>query len=391
MTTIDADLLSKARAIGPLLKDEGETAEGERRITKPALDALAEAGFLRLVTPRALGGLEADPLTVATIIEEVASHDSTAGWTLMTGNAVDWFCARLPDGGPEEIYAQPDPVIAAAFHPPMQAVETAGGYRISGRAPLASTVHDATWFHGTAVIMDGSEPRMVEGAPVAIGVIVRAAEVEVLDTWHSLGMRGTDSNDVALTKVYVPTSRTFPLVPNVKPGLHYQGPLYRLPAMAFVAFVGPPVFLGMARAALGEFHQLTQQKTPFGALTTLRDRAAVQAGVARAEGLVRSGRAYLHSALAEAWNRACAGETPTLQQRADSLLAATQAVSSAVQAVEQVHRLAGTTGIYTRSRLERHFRDIETLRHHGFMSESRYETFGQVYLGVEPEFALVAL
>lgn len=66
------------------------------------------------------------------------------------------------------------------------------------------------------------------------------------------------------------------------------------------------------------------------------------------------------------------------------------AVSGAVRAVERLFRAAGTSAIYTRSPLERHFRDIQTLRHHGFVSESRYETVGQVYLGVPPEFGLVA-
>ena len=55
-----------------------------------------------------------------------------------------------------------------------------------------------------------------------------------------------------------------------------------------------------------------------------------------------------------------------------------------------MHRLAGTSAIYKRNRLERHLRDAQTLRHHGFVAESRYETVGQVYLGLQPEFGLVA-
>ena len=55
-----------------------------------------------------------------------------------------------------------------------------------------------------------------------------------------------------------------------------------------------------------------------------------------------------------------------------------------------VHQLGGTTGIYESSPLERHFRDANTLRHHGFMSENRFEVVGQVYLGVPPEFPLIA-
>jgi alkylation response protein AidB-like acyl-CoA dehydrogenase len=65
-------------------------------------------------------------------------------------------------------------------------------------------------------------------------------------------------------------------------------------------------------------------------------------------------------------------------------------VRPASQVADRVHRACGTSGIYARSRLERHFRDAQTVRHHGFLCESRLETVGQVYLGVEPEFAMVA-
>ena len=57
----------------------------------------------------------------------------------------------------------------------------------------------------------------------------------------------------------------------------------------------------------------------------------------------------------------------------------THAVQSAVQAVELMYRVAGTSGIYTRSPLERYFRDVQVLRHHAFGAETRYETVGQVY------------
>ena len=72
------------------------------------------------------------------------------------------------------------------------------------------------------------------------------------------------------------------------------------------------------------------------------------------------------------------------------MLAGTHAVQTSADVADMMHRIAGTSGIYTRSRLERLFRDAQTVRHHGFHNESRYETVGQVYLGVEPEFPFVA-
>jgi len=50
--------------------------------------------------------------------------------------------------------------------------------------------------------------------------------------------------------------------------------------------------------------------------------------------------------------------------------------------------VSGTSGIYARSSLERAFRDIHTVRHHGWVSESRYGTYSQVILGLDPDFPL---
>jgi len=72
------------------------------------------------------------------------------------------------------------------------------------------------------------------------------------------------------------------------------------------------------------------------------------------------------------------------------LLAMTHAVQSAVQAVELMYRVAGTSGVYTRSPLERYFRDVHILRHHAFGAETRYETVEQVYLALPPDFPVLA-
>jgi indole-3-acetate monooxygenase len=105
---------------------------------------------------------------------------------------------------------------------------------------------------------------------------------------------------------------------------------------------------------------------------------------------VRSARVFLFDTLSEAWAAAVAGETISLRQKADVLLAMTNGVSSGVKAVELMCSVAGTSGIYTRSPLERYFRDVQVIRHHAFAAETRYETVGQVYLGVPPDFPALA-
>ena len=80
-----------------------------------------------------------------------------------------------------------------------------------------------------------------------------------------------------------------------------------------------------------------------------------------------------------------------MAQRAGDLLAGAHAVRSAVEAVNAVYAVAGSAAVYERSPIERHFRDVQTIRHHGFVCEGRLEAVGQVLLGMEPEFVLLGL
>ncbi len=332
------------------------------------------------------------PITFARVVEEVSGFDSAAGWALQGTNGVAWDLSRLPDEAAEEVYAEsPTVPLAIAFYPPMQAVPTDGGYRVSGRSPFASTCHEARWFFFSAVVMDGDRPRLADGVPEVVCMLVPAAECEILDTWYTMGMRGSDSNDVAVHDAFVPTRRTSSLAPDVRLGRHYQGPLYRAPSIGVSSQVWVTVALALAREAIDEVCALAERKTPFGSATPLRERASAQAKIGLAEATLQSGRLLLYDTLRDAWERTLAGEPSSLRQKADLLMAGVHAMQSAAKAVELMYAAAGTSAIYSRSRLERHFRDIQVLRQHVVWTESRYETVGQVRLGLPPDLALVAL
>jgi alkylation response protein AidB-like acyl-CoA dehydrogenase len=350
-TEVADQLLDRARAIGGFLREQSDVAERERRLPTAVLKALGDAGFHRMLVPQSLGGLEVDPVTCARVVEAVAGYDSAAAWSLQSANVNAFFSSRLPDEGVDELLGtDPNTIVAAAFHPPQQAVEVDGGFRVTGRAPLASIVHDSEWILFGALIMDNGQPRMTPFGPAMIAVIMRTSEVEILDTWYTLGMRGTDSNDVVFRDVFVPVRRTFPFSPEFTPGRHFGGPLYRFPAVPVTASFSVGVMMGAARGAISELKDLASRKVAMGSMKTLRDRGVVQATLAEAEGTLRSGRALFYEAM---------------------------------------NGLAGTTGIYTRSRLDRYFRDVHTLHHHGFVSASKLESVGQVYLGLPPDFGLL--
>lgn len=376
--------MDAARQLGPLIREHNEEAERERRLSQPVLAALHESGLLRMVTPRSLGGLEVDPLTRARVIEEIAGYDTAAGWTL--GNPLDWayLCARLPDEGVEEIYnSGSNTLIAAQFGRLLTAVPADGGYQVSGRAPFVSNCYDATWIAVTANVFDENQSVEANGEePEELMVYFPRESCEVIDTWNVLGMCGTGSNDISVSHVFVPQARTFPMMPEFEPGSHYQGPLYRFPFIGVAATNIPTVMLAMVRGAIDEVSALAQGKTPVASSSLLRERSSTQDRLAQAEAILRSSRLLLYDTVSVAWEATLAGDTHSLQRKADLLLAMTHAASSAAKVVELMYNAGGTSGIRNGTLLNRHFRDVQVLKQHAFAAEGRYATVGQVYLGL---------
>ena len=387
---VDEGIVAAARDVGPIIAKHVQTTERNRRLALPVVDALRTAGLFRLFTPRALGGLEIDPVTFARVVEEVSTFDSAAGWSFQV-NTGAWWTSRMSPEGVAEMFADgPDLMMAASFAPPHRAEEVPGGYRITGRGPLASLIHDSRWALMSAIVFDGDRPRLTPAGPDFVSVVMRTSDVEIIDTWDSLGMRGTDSNDIEAKGVFVPASRAFRFEPDSVPPAPFDGPLYRMPALAATFTIIAPVALAIAGGAIRELRDIVTSKVPLGSMKTARDRGAVQSAVAEAEAMVRSARLFFYDALTRTWERAVGQKPLTLENKADLMLAGTWAARSAARATDLMHRMGGTNGIYARSRLERHFRDAQTVRHHGFVSDSRLETVGQVYLGVTPEFPFVA-
>lgn len=391
MHGIDDSLLVTARELGPLIREHANAAERERRIAKPVLDALNRTGMTRMLLPERLGGLEVDPVSYMRAVEELASHDSAIGWLMMVANGGCWFAARMSARTAEDMFRDPnDCIVATAFQPPMFATPVEGGFKLDGQRPYASYIRSSRWVCVTGMIMDGQQPRMIDGMPQMVVAIVPTTSVESADTWYGLGLRATDSNDVVMRQTFVPTDFTCAMSPVFEPNEYYRGALYRLPVIAaIVASSIPPTALAIARNAIDEVRALCAKKVPLGSSVPLRDRGAVQAKLGRAEATLRAARALLYDTMAEAWERARAGAAFTPDDRMGLLLAATHACQSAAEVADAMFALGGSTSVFDSQPLQRHFRDAQVIRQHGFVTASRYETCAQMQLGLPPDLALV--
>lgn len=384
---VGISLLDAVREIAPIVRENADRAEQERRLSPETVEAMKRAGFFRMCKPRAFGGMEVDAMTAMRVFEEISRIDVSAGWNLIISSAGLTFASWIPDQGIQEFLgADPDTIAAGAVFPPGKAIPVDGGYRITGRWPFASGCHNASWFMETANIYDGEQIRLGEnGVPIQLLCLMPAAPVEILDTWHTMGMCGTGSHDVATRDLFVPLHRVGVVAPLDKLPKSVEIPLFRLLFWFPTISLAAPA-MGVARAAIDSLLELGAKKTPAYTGSTVAARPAAQMQLGEAEALLGAARAYVYGSLEDAWQTVRQGKFLSRRQKIAIQLAASHAVRSSAQVVELVHLAAGTSAIRREQPFERYFRDVHVITQHAFASMNRFESVGKLLFGQETDW-----
>ncbi len=372
------DVVKAADLLAPEIAERA--AEGERLgCLPPDLFAkLQDAGLIDLMLPKALGGLELDPQTVIDVISTVARADGSAGFTVLTLNAT-FYVAWLQEEAARTVLAGEPRAVATVFTPRGTAVpQDDGSLVVNGRWPFNTGCRNASWFCNGVMVMDGDKPALVPpGRPDWRLVFAPREQCEILDTWDVAGLKGTGSNDTAMTQVRVaPEFTANPIFAKA----HHDGPMFRWSFFALmgVQFAGFP--LGIARRALDEF--VTMAPTKSRGSKPLAQEQSVQLTVARCEADLRSAKAFVADVIGTAWQRTLAGDEMTMDDRVAVRLATGRAIRAGVEVVDTVFRLAGGAALYNRSPLQRCWRDLNAGSHHGYFSEYHETRVGRALLGV---------
>ncbi len=382
---IDETILARARTAAEVLAPLATQIEAGRRLPAPAVEALVRAGVFKLLVPKVYGGSQASPATMIAVIEAIARADGSAGWCTMVGATSGLMSVHLDDEIAREVYGPDDATTCGVFAPMGRAVATDdGGYRVSGRWPFASGCEHSAWRMGGTMVMGATGPELLpSGAPDVRSVLFRAEETKVIDTWDTSGLRGTGSHDLEVTDVVVPRARTFSLLSGQPKHAGYTLPFFGVLASG-VAAVG----LGIARAAVDTFVTMAKTKTPPGSKRTLAHRELVQMDVAKAEARLRAARAFLFEAMDEAvaaTQRDGTEAPPAIVARARLRLAASHAAEESAAVTALVYQAGGGSAIYTKSPLQRQFRDAHVVTHHLMVSRTATTLAGRVLLGVESD------
>jgi indole-3-acetate monooxygenase len=372
-----------AHEVSQLARELAQETERERRLAEPLVARLRETGLMSAGAPREVGGLELPPGELLGDAEEIARGDASAGWCVSIAATSSLLAGYLTERGRAELFSDPAGIAAGIFAPRGTARPVDGGFLVDGRWAYCSGISHAGVLFAGCFLQRGEGEGEARQLPIVVGL--PREQLEVLDTWHTLGLRGTGSHDVLASEVFVPAGHSFSLFDGPK----VDRPLYRFPVFGYFAASIAAAALGNARGALDEFAELAAVKVGQGSTRPLAERSGTQAALAGAEASLRAARALYYGAIAAAWEAAQSSAPVSVELRNELRLAATHAVRTSADAVDAAYDLAGGPAIYDRSPLQRRFRDAHTATAHFQVNLASRELQGRLLLGLPADTTMI--
>ncbi len=381
-------LLEAVERIRPLIEQHAAGAEANRQLSGEVYEAMRRAGLFAMLAPKAHGGMELHPVPCMRVWEAIARIDSAAAWNLAMNQAIAAFAAWLPEEGARELFRDGPPTVAGALNPPAAATRAEGGWRITGRVPFGSGCHHARWLAMPAVEMEDGRPKLdpSTGQPAPFGVFFPSSSAKVLDTWHTVGMRGTGSADYAVQDLFVPAHLTALVGPLRHPAPGFEGPLFRI--WPWTAILGEAtVSVGVAAAAVDAAVHLCKTKVPAYNATPLREQQLAQWQMGKARARVEASRDTLHRAAEAAYDDvARSNALLSVDAKIRLQLAVCFAAEACAEAVRLVNDTAGASSIRLEQPFERHFRDAHVMLQHSSKSSARYGSAGRLMFRLRNEW-----
>lgn len=233
-----------------------------------------------------------------------------------------------------------------------------GGFRMTGRKIFSSGVPSGDLLMTTGVYDDPAAGPTVFHFPLPL----KAEGVKVLDTWRTLGMRGTGSHDVQIDHAFLNDA--------AMQGVRRPAGKWH-PFMHTVALVALPVFYG---AYLGVAEKARELAIGLAARKSNDPLTAVLAG--ELENQIVAAQ-VLHASMVAL----TASGQPGPESTSGQMCRRTLFVKAILQAADKAMELGGGAAFYRSVGLERCFRDMQGVRYHPMQEKPQTHLTGRFVLG----------
>lgn len=347
-----------------------ETHDRDGSFVAENYDLLREAGLIGAAVPVDLGGDGLDYATLCGVVRRIGrSCGSTALAFSMHCHQVAvaawrWQHMQAPtDGLLRRVAAENLVLVSSGGSDWLQgsgsATKVEGGFLINARKIFSSGCQAGNILMTSAVYEDP------EAGPSVLhfGVPFSAEGVTILDTWDTMGMRGTGSHDVELNDVFLADAAVSGRRPQGK-----WHPLFHIISMIAFPLIYS-AYLGVAEGARDAAFDAAKRKPANPALISLAGELQNSFWTAETAVATMIATAETASPGPETTSRVMTGRT----------VAGRAAIRSAELAIE----LAGGSAFYKGSPIERAFRDVQGARFHPLQEPAQKDLSGRLALGLD--------
>lgn len=374
------EAVERARSLFGLVRESAREADDRRRLPDEVIAAFAASRLTGVLVPRRWGGAELGLVAQMDVAIELGRAGGAMGWVGSFLMDHPFFVAHFDEQAQSEVWEGPDgpdTLIATSFVPVGRVEPAEGGWRLSGDWSWASGVEHCSW-----IMLGGLVPQE-EGAPPEYRLfLVPMADVEVVDTWYSAGLRGSGSNNVLADDVFVPEHRTLVMAgmrEGRAPGADiHPNPLYHTPMMSHggSAMVAPAI--GIARGVVEAWQELVRAKAHSYTREQVAAGIPMQLCLAEASARVDCADLLVRRAL----ELADSGTPISLEDRVRNRRDITYATRLLTAAMNDLMGMAGASALRDDSPIQRGWRDVRAIACHVFCNfNAAGENYGRMAFG----------
>ncbi|PXW30358.1 UNVERIFIED_CONTAM: 3-hydroxy-9,10-secoandrosta-1,3,5(10)-triene-9,17-dione monooxygenase [Williamsia faeni] len=368
------EVLQSIRDLLPTIAERAREVDASRHVSDAAIADLQQAGVLKMLQPKRYGGAEGDPVEFYEVVRAISGACGSTGWVASVLGVHPWHLALFDQRAQDDVWGENDSeLISSAYAPVGKLVPVEGGFELTGNWRFSSGCEHASWALLGGLVF-GAEGRPVD----FMTVLVPRSDYSIQDVWDVVGMRGTASNEITVTKAFVPEYRTIRNYDTAQLRGRGQkvnsGPLYRLPfATIFTSAIAAPI-VGVVAGCHESYLTMMRERVrlSLGGGRFAEDQAA-QVAVARAASEIDAAMLQMDRNVRDLWNLARAGEDLPMWMRLRARRDQVRATERSLEAIDLLFKTSGGNSLTRGNPIERAWRDAHA---------------GSVHVANEPERAL---
>lgn len=379
-----AELVQRVTDIVPVLRANAQWGDQHRRLADESVDAMIDAGVLRMLVPTHYGGYESDMQTIVDVGIALGRGDGSPAFCATAWWAQCWAVAHFPDSVQDEVFASPDVRICGTLVPNGRGEITSGGVVVSGEWGFNSGAWHSQWKVLSTLVINPA------GEIEPIAAVVPMTDLEFVDDWDVAGLRGTGSITLVARDVFIPRER-FQWLSEVArqeygSERNADSPCYRGPIVGVLSNINTGKQVGLAQAAREAFFERIHHRPIHHTnYATQAEWPVTHLQVAEADLKIDEAEYHARTLAALVDHKNFSNEPYTTRERAYCRVAVGRVSQLCHEAINIYNMASGAGGIYSSMPIQRIQRDIQAISLHALnMPIKNLELYGRVLCGLEP-------